>query len=111
MKREWTHRRFSLFGRTNFKTEHKGKVDLNGTECTHINLYPNDSSEKTYHTIQLFIKGQTNYEIVKMLVKGREGNNTEYNIKSFKTGVSIPDGKFQFNESYYPGVELVDNRI
>jgi len=94
-----------------FKTELKGTVDVNGTQCKHINLYPNDSSEKTYHTIQLFVKGQTNYEIVKMLVKGREGNNTEYNIKSFKTGIEIPDGTFQFNESNYPGVELVDNRI
>ncbi|MBI48791.1 MAG: hypothetical protein CL850_00665 [Crocinitomicaceae bacterium] len=94
-----------------FKAELKGNIDVNGAQCKHINLYPNESSEKTYHTIELFVKGQTTYEIVKMLVKGREGNNTEYNIKSFKTGVTIPDGTFQFNESNYPGVELVDNRI
>ena len=94
-----------------FKTELKGTVEVNGVSCKHINLYPNDTEEKTYHTIQLFIKGSDNYEIVRMLVKGREGNNTEYNISSFNTGVIIPDGKFQFSESDYPGVELIDNRI
>ena len=83
---------------SDFKAELKGNIDVNGAQCKHINLYPNESSEKTYHTIELFVKGQTTYEIVKMLVKGREGNNTEYNIKSFKTGVTIPDGTFQFNE-------------
>lgn len=94
-----------------FKTELKGTVDVNGVSCKHINLYPNDTEEKTYHTIQLFIKGSDKYEIVRMIVKGREGNNTEYNISSFKTGVSIPDGEFQFSESDFPGVELIDNRI
>ena len=53
----------------------------------------------------------TTLDIVKTLVKGREGSDTEYIVKEFKTSVIIPDGSFQFNESNYPGVEIIDNRF
>ena len=46
-----------------------------------------------------------------MVVKGREGNNTEYLINKFETGVAIPDGTFQFSSDKFPGVEIIDNRI
>ena len=94
-----------------FKTELKGTVDLEGVSCKHINLYPNETQEKNFHTIQLFVKVDVEYEVVRMIIKGREGNDTEYNIESFKTGVSLPEGTFNFDESSYPGVELIDNRI
>ena len=95
-----------------FKTELKGStVDSEGIECKQINLYPNNTEEKTYHTIQLFVKGDVDYEVVKMIVKGREGNDTEYNIGSFKTNVTIPVGSFKFDQQNFPGVELIDNRI
>lgn len=94
-----------------FKTELKGTLDVGGVSCKQINLYPNDAEEKTFHTIQLFIKGDGDYEVVRIVIKGREGNDTEYNIESFKTGVSIPEGTFRFSESNYPGLELIDNRI
>ena len=94
-----------------FKTELKGTVDIKGTTCKQINLYPINSEEKTYHTIQLFVKGDMEYEVVKMIIKGREGNDTEYNIGSFKTNVTIPVGSFKFDQQNYPGVELIDNRI
>lgn len=94
-----------------FKTELKGTLDVGGVSCKQINLYPNDAEEKTFHTIQLFVKGEGDYEVIRMVIKGREGNDTEYNIESFKTGVSIPEGTFKFSESDYPGVELIDNRI
>ena len=84
---------------------------MGGVSCKQINLYPNDAEEKTFHTIQLFIKGDGDYEVVRIVIKGREGNDTEYNIESFKTGVSIPEGTFRFSESNYPGLELIDNRI
>lgn len=103
--------KFFTIWEDDFKTELKGAVDLDGVSCKQINLYPNDTEEKTYHTIQLFVKGDDKYEIAKLIVKGREGNDTTYIIKSFETGISIPQGTFKFEESNYPGVELIDNRI
>ena len=95
-----------------FNTELKGEVDINGKTCTQINLYPIDSDDKSFHTIKLFVhdNGKT-LDIVKTLVKGREGSDTEYIVKEFKTGIVIPDGSFQFNESNYPEVEIIDNRF
>jgi outer membrane lipoprotein-sorting protein len=93
-----------------FKSEQKGAVELEGVACTQINLYPIGADEKPYHTIQLFVD-EAKMEIIKVLVKGREGNDTEYIITSFETGVSVPDGSFKFEESKYPGVEVIDNRI
>lgn len=93
-----------------FKTENKGAVDVNGTSCTQVNLYPIGADEKPYHTIQLYID-EGKMEITKVFVKGREGNDTEYIINSFESGVTAPEGSFKFNEGKYPGVELIDNRI
>jgi outer membrane lipoprotein carrier protein len=92
-----------------FKTEWKGTVELDGRECAHINLYPL-SGDKPYHTLQLLID-ETKLEIVRLTVKGREGNETEYNIERFETGVNLPESTFQFIEVDYPGVELIDNRF
>ena len=93
-----------------FKTESKGMSVVNDVECTQINLYPIGGDEKPYHTIQLFVD-ENKMEITKVVVKGREGNDTEYMINSFETGVSTPAGSFEFNKSSYPGVEIIDNRI
>ena len=95
-----------------FKTELKGNSEFNGKMCTQINLYPNDGDDKAYHTIQLFIHDDgSSLEVIRMVVKGREGNNTEYLINKFETGVAIPDGTFQFSSDKFPGVEIIDNRI
>ena len=95
-----------------FNTELIGKGDINGKVCSQINLYPIDSDDKPYHTIQLFVHDNgEQLDILKTVVKGREGSDTEYMLEEFKTGVIIPDGLFQFNESNYPGVEIIDNRF
>lgn len=95
-----------------FNTELKGEGDINGKVCSQINLYPIDSDDKPYHTIQLFVHDNgEQLDILKTVVKGREGSYTEYMVKEFKTGVIIPDGSFQFNESNYPGLEIIDNRF
>lgn len=93
-----------------FNTEIKGNSDIEGVMCTQVNLYPVGGDEKPYHTIQLFID-EAKLEIMKVMVKGREGNDTEYLIKSFESDVTVPEESFKFIESNYPGVELIDNRI
>ena len=50
-------------------------------------------------------------EIAKVIVKGREGDVTTYEITTFKTNTNLGDDKFRFSESSYPGVSMVDNRI
>ena len=43
-----------------FNTELKGEVDINGKTCSQINLYPVDSDDKSFHTIQLFVHDNGN---------------------------------------------------
>lgn len=96
----------------NFKNEWKGVNSVEGREYVQINLYPSgeEASEKPYHTIQLFID-ESALEIVRLVVKGREGVDTDYLINSFKTGVNIPASTFSFTGSDFPGVTIIDNRI
>jgi outer membrane lipoprotein-sorting protein len=83
---------------------------VSGRDCVQINLYPEDSEDKPYHTMQLFVD-ETALEVVRIVVKGREGMDTEYLIDSFKTGVQIPTSVFSFETNQYPGATIIDNRI
>jgi outer membrane lipoprotein-sorting protein len=93
-----------------FKTEWKGHETVSGRDCVQINLYPDASEDKPYHTMQLFVD-ETALEVVRIVVKGREGMDTEYLIDSFETGVKIPTSIFTFETNQYPGATIIDNRI
>ncbi|MAU75877.1 MAG: hypothetical protein CL831_03270 [Crocinitomicaceae bacterium] len=93
-----------------FKSEWMGQASVSGKDCVQINLYPNASDEKPYHTMQLFVD-EAKLEVVKIVVKGREGMDTEYLIERFNVGGEIPSSKFSFDTNEYPGASIIDNRI
>ena len=93
-----------------FKTEWKGKEMVSGRDCVHINLYPKSSEDKPYHTMQLFVD-EAALEVVRIIVKGRDGMDTEYLIESFNAGIQIPSSIFSFETTQYPGATIIDNRI
>jgi len=95
-----------------FKNEWMGVRTLEGRELVQVNLYPtgDEALEKAYHTIQLFID-ESALEVVQLVIKGRSGVDTDYQINSFKTGMNIPASTFLFTESDFPGVTMIDNRI
>ena len=93
-----------------FKNEWKGNVELNGESLAHINLYPNAGDEKPFHTIQLYIS-EKDLELRRAIVKGREGTDVTYDVRTFKPQAEVPVDKFTFDPAKYPGVNMVDNRI
>ena len=95
-----------------FKNEWMGVRTVEGRELVQVNLYPtgDEALEKAYHTIQLFID-KSALEVVQLVIKGRSGVDTDYQINSFKTGMNIPASTFLFTESDFPGVTMIDNRI
>ena len=93
-----------------FKSEWMGKESLSGKDCVHINLYPNELDDKPYHTMQLFVD-EEGLEVVKIVMKGREGMDTEYLIERFNVGVEIPASNFSFETNEYPGASIIDNRL
>jgi outer membrane lipoprotein-sorting protein len=92
-----------------FKNEYKGAATVGSADCHHINLYPNNPVDKPYHTIQLYID-KSKMEVVKIVVKGREGNDMIYVVKKFTPNIAINVGDFAFDVEAHPGVEMIDNR-
>lgn len=95
---------------TGFKHESKGTVKENGKTLQVVYLYPKEPGDKPYHTIQLHID-ESEMEIKKVIVKGREGSDTVYEVKEFDPNRNFKDSEFTFNKSDFPGVEVIDNRI
>lgn len=93
-----------------FKHELKGEVKEGGKTLHWINLYPLNPGEKNYHTIQLYVD-KDKIEVVKFIVKGREGNDIIYAIDMFTPNKEMADELFKFNARKFPGVNIIDNRI
>jgi outer membrane lipoprotein carrier protein len=94
----------------NFRSELKGKVNIGGVNCTQINLYPKGSEKRSFHTIQLFVD-EAKLQVVRVIVKGREGSDVQYDVTKFTPNVALADDRFKFNKAKYPGVKMVDNRL
>ena len=93
-----------------FKNEDKGSTTVNGTAVRQINLYPSSPEDKPFHTIVLYID-ETALEMVRAVVKGREGSDVTYDVKTFNPGATINPAVFSFKEADFPGVTVIDNRL
>ena len=91
-----------------FRREWMGRAQIGDKNCAHVNLYAGE--DKPYHTLQLFID-DTALEIVRIVMKGREGSDVTYTVTSFSTSLEVKPGMFTFPVDKHPGVDLVDNRI
>ena len=91
-----------------FRREWMGRSTVEGRDCVHINLYA--STDKAYHTLQLYVD-ESALEVVRIVMKGREGSDVTYTVKSFSTTLEVEPDMFRFPEEKHPGVELIDNRI
>jgi outer membrane lipoprotein carrier protein len=91
-----------------FRREWMGRTSVEGRNCAHINLYA--STDKAYHTLQLFVDDKA-LEVVQIVMKGREGSDVTYTVKSFSTALEVVPGMFTFPAEKHPGVDLIDNRI
>ena len=91
-----------------FRREWMGRTQIGDKECAHVNLYAGE--DKPYHTLQLFIDDDA-LEIVRIVMKGREGSDVTYTVTSFSTSLEVKPGMFTFPAEKHPGVDLIDNRI
>ncbi len=94
-----------------FKNEMKNaNATVDGIGCYEIALYPNNPKGKSYHTIMMYVDKSKN-ELIKAVVKTRDGGEISYRIKNLKPNPPIQDSDFGFQKSKYPKVEMVDNRL
>ena len=93
-----------------FRTELRGEQNLGSEQVTVVHLYPKDAQDKSYHTIQLFID-EASLELVRAVVKGREGTDVQYDVHTFEPNAVVNAGRFSFKPDSYPGVDIIDNRL
>ena len=91
-----------------FRREWMGRASVAGRGCAHINLYAGE--DKPFHTLQLFVDDSA-LEIVRIVMKGREGSDVTYTVTSFSTSLKVVPGMFTFPADKHPGVDLIDNRL
>jgi outer membrane lipoprotein carrier protein len=93
---------------TGFKHEYAGTEEIGEVTCEVIKLFPNDPADKSFHTIKIYID-QRAMEMKRTVIQGKEGSDITYDIKDFDTGF-LKSSEFTFDETKYPGVEVIDNR-
>lgn len=92
-----------------FKYKYDSQVKLGGMDLDIINLYPEKVKEKSFHTVKLYIN-QAKMEIQKIEIKGKDGTDFTYNIKSFTSNETISPSKFSFKKADHPSYEVIDLR-
>ena len=99
---------FTDFYDKDFLYKLNGEKKANGKTFQEIEMTPNDKT-KPFHKVYLTIdKNAKTIYSTKVLEKA--GNRYSYTVNSFNGTANIPDTKFVFNKSDYPGVEEVDLR-
>lgn len=93
-----------------FKQVWKGEVTEAGRSLSRVDLHPDGAEERSFHTIQCFIDSEQ-LQVVRLVVKGREGTDVVYTITSFEGNGLVPDGAFKFDQAKYPGTTMIDNRL
>jgi len=79
-----------------------------GTETVQvINLYPKNASKVEYHTITLYINASN--DLKKVIMKTKDGTVMTYSVTKFEPSKSIPDSKFVFDKSKYPGYKIIED--
>lgn len=92
-----------------FKYKYDKASTLNEKKVDIINLYPEKSDEKSFHTIKLFVN-QANLIVDQIIIKGKDGTDFIYKIKSFQTNETISDNEFVFSTSENPSYDVIDLR-
>jgi len=89
-----------------FKNKYSKESTLNGEAVHIINLYPKNPGSVDYHTVILYIS-KTKSEIMKVILKTKDGTVMTYTVTKFQTETDLSDSKFVFSTSKYPGYTVI----
>lgn len=91
---------------TGFKNKYVKESSLNGKKVHVINLHPTNPGDVQYHTIILYI-AKDNSELMKAVMKTKDGSTMTYEISNFKRNLDISDSKFVYDPRKKPGFQLI----
>jgi outer membrane lipoprotein carrier protein len=81
---------------------------VRGQQVVKLTLFPKKATTD-YFKIEMWISKLTEMP-TKMMVWGRNGSITTYELINMKLNASLPDTEFVFNPKNYPGVSVIDLR-
>jgi len=88
-----------------------GSETIDNIKYTVIDLNPDKSGKELVGSdvfkIKMLINPNT-YEVKQWIIFEKNGNRHKFKINTFSANVTIPDSKFVFDKSKYPGVEVED---
>jgi len=90
-----------------FTYKYSKELTFAGKQVHEILLFPKDKKNSKYHTIVIRIDKAKN-EVVYANIKGKDGGHMKYTLSKLIKNTTIPDAKFVFNKSKYPGVEITE---
>lgn len=90
-----------------FNYEYKRETTFNDIPVHQIHLYPKDPGTAKFHTVILKID-KAKMQILSVYIKGKDGQNMRYIVKSFKADTEISDNTFEFDRSKYPEVDCYE---
>ena len=99
---------FTNFYDKDFLYKLNGEKKQGGKTIQEIEMTPNDKT-KAFHKVYLLIDKNAK-TIYSTRVLEKAGNKYSYTVNTLNGNANIPDSKFVFNKSDYPGVEEVDLR-
>ena len=91
-----------------YKYIYNGEVKAGGKIYQQIDLTPEDD-KKSFFKVRLMID-KVKKQIYSALIFDKNGNRYTYTVKTFVTGMQVPDNTFTFDPKVHRGVEVVDLR-
>jgi chaperone LolA len=98
---------FTNFYDKDFLYKLNGPTTVAGKSYQEVELTPIDKT-KAFHKVLVYIDAKSTITTTKVFEK--TGNRYTYSISNMSTNGAIPDPTFVFDQSKYPGVEVVDLR-
>ena len=92
-----------------FKYKFDKSITLNGAAVDVINLYPEKADEQSFHTIKIYVN-KAQMEVDQIDIKGKDGTDFVYKIKTFKTNENISAYTFVFSTAKNPTYDVIDLR-
>jgi outer membrane lipoprotein-sorting protein len=94
--------------KSGYKYVYVGDENVGGTPHAVIDLVPDDKDAQ-YFKIKLYVSKKDS-SLSKWTMYDKSGNQYRYTIDNFNPNLNPPAGFFEFDESEYPGVEVIDLR-
>ncbi|MFT6166176.1 MAG: outer membrane lipoprotein-sorting protein [Vicingaceae bacterium] len=92
-----------------FKYKYDKSMTLNGADVDVINLFPEKADEQSFHTIKIYVN-KAQMVVDQIDIKGKDGTDFVYIIKTFKTNENIAADTFVFSTAKNPSYDVIDLR-